>query len=390
MYWAIGACCDWTLKWAGARNSSNYPRLRPPLSRLRRDPMRVLIWPECRHPPPSSWLPEKHSLATDFATATPSAPTATTHFLRELHAAGRSALQVDAARAAHGERRRAALVPHAALRRFRARSARSTGDGFLDGGDTPAFRGCSRRRAGRRGDAGRGEALMAGEAAAPSCRSPGCIMRRATHAAGFCVFNDIGVLIEQLAVAATACGASPTWTSTRTTATACSTRFEDDPDGDHRGHARGWPATCTPAPARARKPARGAAAGTKLNLPLPPGADDAAFHAAWAADRGAPGALPAASSSSSSAAPTASAATRSRILQFTRSRACARGGEPGSTGGRPGSRHACWRWAAAATTGAISRGPGPASSRRLSARDPVRGSGTIGGYLSGDPPHVQR
>ncbi|MBU6421943.1 MAG: acetoin utilization protein AcuC, partial [Gammaproteobacteria bacterium] len=36
-----------------------------------------------------------------------------------------------------------------------------------------------------------------------------------------------------------------------------------------------------PGTGRADETVRGAAAGTKLNIPMPPGADDAVFHPAW-------------------------------------------------------------------------------------------------------------
>ena len=47
-------------------------------------------------------------------------------------------------------------------------------------------------------------------------------------------------------------------------------------------------ATCIPGTGRRDETGTGAARGTKLNLPLPPGAGDAEFFAAWAGDRGAP------------------------------------------------------------------------------------------------------
>ena len=56
--------------------------------------------------------------------------------------------------------------------------------------------------------------------------------------------------------------------------------FEDDPDviiaDIHEDGRYLYPGT-----GFAEETGRGAAVGTKLNIPLPPGADDRAFHAAW-------------------------------------------------------------------------------------------------------------
>ena len=91
---------------------------------------------------------------------------------------------------------------------------------------------------------------------------------------------------------------------------------------------------------------RGAAQGTKLNLPMAPGADDAALRARVAAGDRAPGEVSSPSSSSCSAAPTAWRATRSRTCalrpnshglaarELMRARR-----SPAGTGG-------CWPWAA--------------------------------------------
>jgi len=99
-------------------------------------------------------------------------------------------------------------------------------------------------------------------------------MLSATAPAGFCVFNDCGVAVNAARgygirrIAYVDIDAHH--------ATACSTRSRNDPDlisatrmrdGRHYTRATG----------AATETGRGAAAGTKLNLPLPPGAGDAEF-----------------------------------------------------------------------------------------------------------------
>ena len=100
------------------------------------------------------------------------------------------------------------------------------------------------------------------------------------HAAGFCVFNDCGVAAEVLRsrfglkrvayVDIDAHHGDGVFYS-----------FEDDPyllfADIHEDGRYLYPGT-----GAASETGVGAAKGTKLNLPLPPGADDAEFHRAWA------------------------------------------------------------------------------------------------------------
>ncbi len=155
-----------------------------------------------------------------------------------------------------------------------------TGDGYLDGGDTPAFRGVF--------DAA-GAVVGATLVAVESLMSGAC--RRAfvpiaglhhaarDRAAGFCVFNDCGVAVERLRsqygiqrIAYVDIDAHH--------GDGVFYAFEDDPDlifaDTHEDGRHLYPGT-----GASEETGRCAAAGTKLNLPLPPGAGDAEFLAAW-------------------------------------------------------------------------------------------------------------
>ena len=69
----------------------------------------------------------------------------------------------------------------------------------MDGGDTPAFRGVFEAAGSVVGATLVAvDALMRVRHGARSCRSRGCTMPRGRTRAGFCVFNDCGVAIEQL------------------------------------------------------------------------------------------------------------------------------------------------------------------------------------------------
>ena len=92
------------------------------------------------------------------------------------------------------------------------------------------------------------------------------------------MFNDCGVAIEA-ARRRMAFAASRTSTSTRITATACSTRSSGSRRAFADLHEDGrflYPGTGSRS-----ETGRGAAAGTKLNMPMPPGRRRHAFLAAW-------------------------------------------------------------------------------------------------------------
>ncbi|MBV6415534.1 MAG: Acetoin utilization protein AcuC [Steroidobacteraceae bacterium] len=160
----------------------------------------------------------------------------------------------------------------------RERSA--TGQGCLDEGDTPAFRGVYEASASVVGAtllAAR--AIMAGEARRAFVPIAGLHHAARDHAAGFCVFNDIGVAIEVL---------RREHGLTRIAYVDIDAHhgdgvfyaYEADPQvfvADIHEDGR----TLYPGTGAADESGKGAAAGTKLNLPVPAGADDAAFDAAW-------------------------------------------------------------------------------------------------------------
>ena len=162
----------------------------------------------------------------------------------------------------------------------RTRSA--TGEGWLDAGDTPAFRGIYEAVADVVGGAlTAAEAVMDGRARRAFVPIAGLHHASRTGAAGFCALNDCGVVIEWLRrqrglqrVAYVDIDAHH--------GDGVFYAFEDDPDiaiADlHEDGRYLYPGT-----GAATETGKGAAAGTKYNAPLPPGADDAAFDAAWGA-----------------------------------------------------------------------------------------------------------
>ncbi|HEY5719055.1 MAG TPA: acetoin utilization protein AcuC [Gammaproteobacteria bacterium] len=155
-----------------------------------------------------------------------------------------------------------------------------TGEGFLDYGDTPAFRGVYAAAATVVGSGLDALArIMAGETDKVFIPIAGLHHARRDSAAGFCVFNDPGVLIEVLRarygirrIAYVDIDAHH--------GDGVFYAFETDPDvivADlHEDGRYLYPGT-----GGAEETGRGAARGTKLNLPLPPGADDGMFRHAW-------------------------------------------------------------------------------------------------------------
>ncbi len=155
-----------------------------------------------------------------------------------------------------------------------------TGTGYLDYGDTPAFPRMFEITAtvcGATVEACR--VVAAGEAPRAFVPIAGLHHARRDAAAGFCVFNDIGVAIEWLrAVAGLRRIAYVDMDVHHGDGVFYS--YEDDPDLIFADvHESG--AFLYPGSGRASETGRGAAAGTKLNIPMPPGADDGAFRAVW-------------------------------------------------------------------------------------------------------------
>jgi acetoin utilization protein AcuC len=167
---------------------------------------------------------------------------------------------------------------HAYVERVKLQS--QTGEGFLDYGDTPAFPGVYEAAAtvvGSTLDA----VAHAVSGAAPRAFVPiaGLHHARREMAAGFCVFNDIGCAIETLRavhgihriayVDIDAHHGDGVYYA-----------FADDPElifvDLHEDGRFLYPGT-----GDAGETGSGAALGTKLNIPMPPGADDAAFRHVW-------------------------------------------------------------------------------------------------------------
>ncbi len=159
-------------------------------------------------------------------------------------------------------------------------AASQDGHGFLDAGDTPAFRGVYEAAANVVG--GTLEALAAiVEGPVPRAFIPIAGLHHAgrDHAAGFCVFNDCGVAIE----AARRCYRLERVAYVDIDAhhgDGVFYAFETDPylaDADVHEDGR----YLYPGSGDRGETGRGPALGTKLNLPLPPGAGDAEFMAVF-------------------------------------------------------------------------------------------------------------
>ena len=164
------------------------------------------------------------------------------------------------------------------VERVIARSA--SGEGYLDAGDTPAFPGVYEAAAYVAGsvlDAVR--RLLTGECRHAFVPIAGLHHARRDSAAGFCVFNDCGIAIETLRAE---------YAVQRVAYVDIDAHhgdgvfyaFEDDPQlifADlHEDGRYLYPGT-----GAAEEGGRGPAQGSKLNIPMPPGADNAAFMTAW-------------------------------------------------------------------------------------------------------------
>jgi acetoin utilization protein AcuC len=162
----------------------------------------------------------------------------------------------------------------------RVHAASLTGQGFLDQGDTPAFVGCfeaASRVVGATLDAG--AALMRGDAQRAFVPIAGLHHAARDSAAGFCIFNDCGVLIETL---------RQDWSLQRIAYVDIDAHhgdgvfyaFAEDPGvifaDIHEDGRFLYPGTGAP-----EEIGEGLASGTKLNIALAPGADDAEFLAQW-------------------------------------------------------------------------------------------------------------
>jgi acetoin utilization protein AcuC len=154
------------------------------------------------------------------------------------------------------------------------------GEGYLDYGDTPAFPGVFERGSAVAGTAMAGlERVMSGEALRTFQPIGGLHHARRARSAGFCVFNDLGVVIDSLR-------------------SRFGIRRIGYVDIDvHHGDGIYYPYEADPGlivvdihedgrflypgTGHAREIGKGEAEGTKLNLPLPPHSSDREFFAAW-------------------------------------------------------------------------------------------------------------
>lgn len=170
---------------------------------------------------------------------------------------------------------------HTSAHVTRVRTAFDAGIAALDAGDTPVFDGLhetAARVVGAALDAC--AAVVAGDLTV--CLQPigGLHHARRDGAAGFCVYNDCGVVIETLR-RVHGIGRIAYVDIDAHHGDGIYYGFEDDPDlvfADIHQDSR----TLFPGTGRADETGRGAARGTKLNIELQPGADDAAFRAAFA------------------------------------------------------------------------------------------------------------
>lgn len=153
------------------------------------------------------------------------------------------------------------------------------GRGYLDGGDTPAVPGIYDAACWVVGATLRACEQVLRTGGSAFVPIAGLHHASRASAAGFCVFNDCGIAAEWLRarhglrrIAYVDIDAHH--------GDGVHYAFEDDPDlifaDTHEDGRYLYPGT-----GARTETGRGAAAGTKLNLPLPPGAGDAEFFAAW-------------------------------------------------------------------------------------------------------------
>jgi acetoin utilization protein AcuC len=159
-------------------------------------------------------------------------------------------------------------------------AASREGSGYLDYGDTPAFPGCYEVASHLVGAALEGaRRVISGEARRSFQPIGGLHHARRGAAAGFCVFNDLGVLIETLRAEH---GVRRIAYVDIDVHHGDGVFYEFESDAElaiadiHESGMHLYPGT-----GFAYETGSGAAQGSKLNLPLRPGAGDAEFFAAW-------------------------------------------------------------------------------------------------------------
>lgn len=162
----------------------------------------------------------------------------------------------------------------------RVRTAEADGLEYLDDGDTPVFPGVHEAASAVVGAALDGmRRILGGECNRTFQPIGGLHHAGRRHSAGFCVYSDLGVVIESLRIES----------GVRRIAyldidvhhgDGIFYAYESDPDlifaDIHEDGRNLYPGTGHP-----EETGRGDAAGTKLNIALAPGSDDGAFLAAW-------------------------------------------------------------------------------------------------------------
>jgi acetoin utilization protein AcuC len=154
------------------------------------------------------------------------------------------------------------------------------GEGYLDYGDTPAFPGCYEIASAVAGTAVEGlERIMSGRAVRTFQPIGGLHHARRSRSAGFCVFNDLGVVIASLRARFGIARIGYVDIDVHH-GDGIYYAYESDPDlivvDIHEDGNFLYPGT-----GHAFEVGRDQGEGTKLNLPLPPGSGDRAFFAAW-------------------------------------------------------------------------------------------------------------
>ena len=154
------------------------------------------------------------------------------------------------------------------------------GRGYLDAGDTPAFPGMFDAASDVVGTTlAAVDAVMAGDTPRAFVPIAGLHHAARDHASGFCVFNDCGVAVEHLRKAHGLSRIAYVDIDAHH-GDGVFYGFEDDPDlvfADIHEDGR----FLFPGTGSAEETGTGRARGTKLNLPMPPGAGDREFFVAW-------------------------------------------------------------------------------------------------------------
>jgi acetoin utilization protein AcuC len=199
-------------------------------------------------------------------------------FLRELQARG---LDQRVVRGSPREATRGELESfHTSAYIDLVQSRSVSGLGYLDAGDTPAWKGVYEAASSVVGATLNAvDAVMEGRVRRAFIPIAGLHHAARGTAAGFCVFNDCGIAIEQLRsrhglrrIAYVDIDAHH--------GDGVFYAFESDPDllfaDMHEDGRHLYPGTGS-----SEESGSGAARGTKLNIPLPPESGDREFHAAW-------------------------------------------------------------------------------------------------------------